>query len=388
MVIFITDEGRYWNHKNPILEKYADCVIVVCLNGKKVTDKYRCVVSPYEHSTESEITDYSVLRSKYKALASIQQDLRNSYAYHDDIVFLTDVEPQSLYPYLVLKDDEYSNNMHLWCMSPFKFERKDRKVAYEELLYDIDKLTSLHYVDGDKYLENLDEHTTMSDMNAKYQEWLNSMLPEALFEIANKMNCAERYYYDLKKKRYISTNDSYSKVVKAKPIKKKLAEEFVPTQYFCTLGVLRIADYPVSNANVKELVQQLHPRLDGKEVCEQLKKMRQSLADENGIKLQTVDCPSTGPCAGTCERCDMEIRYLAEQMSKIKEDDRKYPKFNIGKMDVQKTEDNFLKNENNMIMEELYMMSRSLKNTVNNKIVIPDFLKKHTEDKKEEDANE
>jgi len=43
MVIFVTDEGRYWNHKNPILEKYVDCVVVVCLNGEKVTDKYRCV---------------------------------------------------------------------------------------------------------------------------------------------------------------------------------------------------------------------------------------------------------------------------------------------------------------------------------------------------------
>lgn len=41
MVIFVTDEGRYWNHENPVLEKYADCVVVVCLNGKKVTDKYR-----------------------------------------------------------------------------------------------------------------------------------------------------------------------------------------------------------------------------------------------------------------------------------------------------------------------------------------------------------
>lgn len=45
MRIFVTDEGRCWNHENPILEKYAECVVVVCLNGKKVTDKYKCIIS-------------------------------------------------------------------------------------------------------------------------------------------------------------------------------------------------------------------------------------------------------------------------------------------------------------------------------------------------------
>jgi len=47
MLIFVSDEGGFWNHKNPILEKYADCVIVICLNGEAVTDKYKCIVSPF-----------------------------------------------------------------------------------------------------------------------------------------------------------------------------------------------------------------------------------------------------------------------------------------------------------------------------------------------------
>lgn len=387
MIIFVTDEGRYWNHENPILEKYADCVVVVCLNGKKVTDKYRCVVSPYKHSAGLGMTDYSVLSHKYKALESIREELRYSYAYHDDIVFLTDAEPQSLYPYLVLKDEEEYNNMHLWCMSPFKFEGKHRKVAYEELLYDIDKLTSLHYVDGDKYLENLDKDTTMPEIIVECQAWLNSMLPGALFEIANKLEWSERYYYDLKKKRYISTNDSYSKVVKAKPIKKKQAEEFVPIQDFCTLGLLMMPDYPDPDDEAKEAVQQLHPRLDGKAVCERLKTMRQSLADENGIKFQTVDCPSSGPCAGTCERCDMEIRYLADQMSKIKEEDRKYPEFKIGKTSVKRVDDSFQQDKYDGVMGLLYKIPRSVENTGGD-VVIPDFLKKCVEEKKEGEADE
>ncbi len=329
MIIFVTDEGRYWNHENPVLEKYAECVVVVCLNGKKVTDKYRCIVSPYEFTGGLGMTDYSVLSHKYQALQSIYEELRHTYLYHDDIVFLTDPEPQSLYPYLVLKDDEGYNKMHLWCMSPWRFEGKYKKTSYNELVYDIDKLTSLHYVDGDKFLEQLDRNIAMSEAFSKCREWLNSMLPGALYEIENKMNWSERYYYDLDKRRYISTNDSYSKVLKAKPIKKKQAEEFTPIQKSFELGLLVMPHYPNPDDDAKVAVEQLHPRLDGKEVCEQLKKMRQALADENGINFQTVDCPSTGPCAGTCERCDMEIRYLTEQLTKIKEEERKYPQYKI-----------------------------------------------------------
>lgn len=36
MRIIVTDAGRYWNHESPILEKYAECVLVVCLNGKRL----------------------------------------------------------------------------------------------------------------------------------------------------------------------------------------------------------------------------------------------------------------------------------------------------------------------------------------------------------------
>lgn len=48
MYIVVTDCGHFWNHENPILKKYKESVIVVCLNGKKVTDEYRCFVSPYK----------------------------------------------------------------------------------------------------------------------------------------------------------------------------------------------------------------------------------------------------------------------------------------------------------------------------------------------------
>ena len=48
MRILVTDEGFVWNHKNPVLKEYKEEVLVVCLNGKAITDEYECFVSPYK----------------------------------------------------------------------------------------------------------------------------------------------------------------------------------------------------------------------------------------------------------------------------------------------------------------------------------------------------
>lgn len=42
MRIVVTDTGNIWNHENLFLEQFKDIVLVVCLNGKEVTDKYEC----------------------------------------------------------------------------------------------------------------------------------------------------------------------------------------------------------------------------------------------------------------------------------------------------------------------------------------------------------
>lgn len=129
MLIVITDVGNFWNHHNPVLEKYKRNVIVVCLNGEKVTDKYRCVVSPYRKETRLGMIEFGIHSKKFQALKSIKNELQQTYSYHDDIVFLTDNEPESLYPYLVLKDDEEYNHLHLWSFSPWEFNGLRRRKA-------------------------------------------------------------------------------------------------------------------------------------------------------------------------------------------------------------------------------------------------------------------
>ncbi|MBO4307792.1 MAG: hypothetical protein J5848_05715 [Bacteroidales bacterium] len=56
----------------------------------------------------------------------------------------------------------------------------------------------------------------------------------------------------------------------------------------------------------------------GKEVCKNLKAIRRRIADENGIALEIPECTYEGECEGTCPRCDAELRYLENELSRRK----------------------------------------------------------------------
>ena len=48
----------------------------------------------------------------------------------------------------------------------------------------------------------------------------------------------------------------------------------------------------------------------GKDICKELKAVRRRIADENNIPLEIPKCTYKGPCAGTCPRCEWELRQL------------------------------------------------------------------------------
>lgn len=54
----------------------------------------------------------------------------------------------------------------------------------------------------------------------------------------------------------------------------------------------------------------------GKRICNELKAVRRRIADENGIPLQQPECTHTGECRGTCPRCEAEVRYLEQALSR------------------------------------------------------------------------
>lgn len=54
----------------------------------------------------------------------------------------------------------------------------------------------------------------------------------------------------------------------------------------------------------------------GKQTCKILKEIRKQIAVENDIELVISECTYQGDCAGTCPKCEAEVRYLEQELEK------------------------------------------------------------------------
>lgn len=54
----------------------------------------------------------------------------------------------------------------------------------------------------------------------------------------------------------------------------------------------------------------------GKKTCKILKEIRAQIAKENDIAYVTSECKHQGDCAGTCPKCEAEVRYLEKELEK------------------------------------------------------------------------
>ena len=54
----------------------------------------------------------------------------------------------------------------------------------------------------------------------------------------------------------------------------------------------------------------------GKNICQQLKAIRRSIAEENNIPLEIPVCTYQGECAGTCPQCEAEVRFLEKELAR------------------------------------------------------------------------
>lgn len=52
----------------------------------------------------------------------------------------------------------------------------------------------------------------------------------------------------------------------------------------------------------------------GKQTCKILKDIRRQIAEANDIEYITSECQYKGDCAGTCPKCEAEVRYLEQQL--------------------------------------------------------------------------
>ena len=52
----------------------------------------------------------------------------------------------------------------------------------------------------------------------------------------------------------------------------------------------------------------------GKKICTTLKEVRKQVAKANGIAYCPMECHYEGDCAGTCPKCEGELRWLEQQL--------------------------------------------------------------------------
>lgn len=56
--------------------------------------------------------------------------------------------------------------------------------------------------------------------------------------------------------------------------------------------------------------------MNGKSKCKILKEIRRQIAQDNDIEFVTSECKYQGECSGTCPKCEAEVRYLEQELSK------------------------------------------------------------------------
>ena len=56
--------------------------------------------------------------------------------------------------------------------------------------------------------------------------------------------------------------------------------------------------------------------MKGKQRCKILKEIRRQIAENNDIEYVTSECKHQGDCAGTCPKCEAEVRYLERELER------------------------------------------------------------------------
>lgn len=68
----------------------------------------------------------------------------------------------------------------------------------------------------------------------------------------------------------------------------------------------------------------------GKHICNTLKEIRLRVARENNIEYSPTECHHEGDCAGTCPKCEAEVRHIEQQLAHIRRFGRKVAVAGIG----------------------------------------------------------
>ena len=326
MKIVITDSGILWHYGNPILKKYKDLVLMVCLYGSKVTDEYECFICPRKSVGLG--MSMGVGSRVYNDLEDVAEELYDKLRFEDDILFLTDGDPASLYPYYIIKNRRHHMNIHLWASPPLSVEGKFRMKAHEGMLSDLSGVKSVCYIDTQDYLKN--EYKNFGAFLEDVQNYFEEIFPIVLDGISK---IEKESYFDLASKTYIplgkiSVEESILKSTEYLSDK----DEYTDNTYLIE-GMVDIPEYQRNDKYKKDIIYRPVARIDGKKICNLLREYRFKLAQMNSIEFNSEECSYVGACAGTCEKCDEEAKYLSMKLSEIPKEKQRIPGLNLGEVE-------------------------------------------------------
>ena len=186
---------------------------------------------------------------------------------------------------------------------------------HNELLSDLSKLKSVCYVDTTKYLNN--GFKSMEDTLAQIGAYYDELLPILIEEIPK---IEEASYFDLSSRKYIPLD----KGVGVRNILQKIKDNNIELKDKYVME----GEAPV-RLFFDDKIDRLVARIDGNEICDMLRDYRKQLAAMNNIEFSSEECSHVGPCAGTCDKCDEEAKYLSDELSKIPKEKQRIPRFEL-----------------------------------------------------------
>ena len=322
MKIVITDSGILWRYGNPILKNYKDLVLVVCLHGSKVTDEYECFICPQRQIGLG--MSMGVGSRVYNDLEDVADELYYKLRSEDDILFLTDGNPASLYPYYIIKNRKHRMNIHLWASPPWSIEGKARMNIHKDMLSDLSGVKSVCYIDTQDYLKN--KYKNFGGLLEDVQNYFEEIFPIVMDSISKIEN---ESYFDLVSKSYIPLSKASVKetILKSNEYLSD-KDEYIDNMYLIE-GMVDIPEYQRSDKNKKDIIYRQVARIDGKKICNILREYRFKLAQMNSIEFNSEECSYVGACAGTCEKCDEEAKYLSKKLSEIPRGKQRIPILNL-----------------------------------------------------------
>lgn len=182
MRIVVTDTCFVWKRYRHILKKFKDMLLVVFLEGKPVTDEYKCLVC--SQHIEEDVNLYSYSDVRMDLFPTLANGLNEILKDDEEIVFLTDYDLISLYPFISLSEGYKDRKLHLCTIFPFKFDMRQYN-EYQRIIGELPKATSVLSIDSNKYLENISSENSLLYILKNIESNYISMLSEMLNSIAN-----------------------------------------------------------------------------------------------------------------------------------------------------------------------------------------------------------